>query len=113
MSLAKIDEVFLYTSSIENPVETHELHAWFDHSGIPYNKLDYRDVTQIPEVLSALNTWWQPDEEGVVQPPLTQFPFVVYTEIHSDKWVSYLPRKYIQGKDNIIAELPRLYKLGR
>jgi hypothetical protein len=49
----------------------------------------------------------------VTQPPITGFPFVVYTEVHSDKTVSYLPRKYICGKEQIIAQLPALYQLGR
>lgn len=112
MALAKIDEIFVYTCYEENLVETHELNAWLDHSDIPHTKLNY-GADQINEVLSAVNTWWQPDDDGQVQPPLTSFPFAIYTEIHSDKTVSYLPRKYIHGKENIIAQLPTLYSLGR
>jgi hypothetical protein len=112
MTLARIEEVVVYTCSEENIVETHELNAWFDHSGIQHNKLNY-PTAQIEEVLRPLNTWWQPDENGVTQPPIVGFPFVVYTEVHSDKTVSYLPRKYICGKEQIIAQLPALYQLGR
>ena len=113
MTVARIEEVTLYTSSTEDAVGTHELRAWFDHSGIDHIKLNYADVDQIPAVLSAINTWWQADEQGVAQDPVTSLPIVIYTEVHSGKPVSYLPRKYIAGKDTIIAQLPTLYALGR
>ena len=113
MTVKMIDEIFVYTSGTENVVEGFELLAWFDHSDIPHIKLNYGDPEQLSQTLNALNTWWRPDETGVIQEPLTTFPFVVYTEVHSDKPVSYLPRKYIQGKSNIIAQLPTLYALGR
>ena len=112
MSLAKIEEVFLYTCSEESPIETHELNAWFDHSGIQHIKLNY-PKEQIEQALTPLNTWWQEDENGVTQPPAVGFPLLVYTEVHSDKPISYLPRKYIYGKDEIISQLPALYQLGR
>jgi len=116
MSLLKIDEIYVYTSSTQDPVGTHELHAWFDHSAIPHIKLDYKDVNQITEVLTALNTWWSLEDLDVnrIVPALaTEFPLIVYTELYSDKPVSYFVKKYIQGKNNIIAQLPELYNLGR
>lgn len=113
MSLSRIEEIFVYTYSPDDSLGTHELHAWFDHSGIPHVKLDYKGNANKKDVLDPLNTWWQPDENGITQPPLLDFPFVVYTEVHSDKTISYLPRKYIQGKDEIMNKLPDLYKLGR
>lgn len=113
MSLSRIEEIYLYVCSKTQLQDTFELYAWFDHSGIPYVKMDYSDPATHADCLRPLNTWWQPDENGVTQPPLTDFPFVIYTEVHSDKPVSYLPRKYIAGKDNIIAQMPDLYKLGR
>ncbi len=113
MTVKMIDEIFVYTSTTENVVESQELIAWFDHSDIPYSLLKYSDIEQCQIVLDAVNTWWQPDENDITQEPLTSYPFVIYTEVHSDKPLSYLPRKYIQGKDNIIAELPTLYALGR
>jgi hypothetical protein len=110
MTLKIIDEIFVYTSSTENAVEGFELNAWFDHSDIPHVKLNY---VEGDKVLEAVNTWWQSDDKGIKQEPLTTFPFIIYTEAHSDKPISYLPRKYIQGKDNIISQLPELYSLGR
>lgn len=113
MTVSRIEEVTVYTSSTQDAMNTHQLHAWFDHSNIAHTKLDYKDSAQIQSVLDAVNTWWHPDDQGITQPPILQFPFVIYTEVHSDKSVSYLPRKYIQGTDNIIAQLPTLYSLGR
>ena len=109
-----IDEIFVYTSSTENVVEGYELLAWFSHANIPFSKLEYSGDEAKTQVLNAVNTWWQKDEDTkITQPPITAFPFIIYTEAHSDKPLSYLPRKYIQGKDNIISELPALYALGR
>lgn len=113
MSLARIEEVVLYICSTTQVEDSHALCAWLDHSNIPYIKLDYQDVNQHPDVFSPLNTWWKEDEEGNTQDSINEFPFVVYTEIHADKPFHYLPKKYIKGKDNIIAELPALYALGR
>ena len=113
MALMRIDEVYVYTCSGGDPVGTHQLHAWFDHSGIEHTKLDYPSPGRKPEVLGPLNTWWQPDDAGITQPPLTDFPFVVYTEVHSDRPVSYLPRRYIYGSEAIIEQLPTLYAMGR
>lgn len=112
MTLKLIDEVYLYTSALpEDAVLTRDLVAWFDHSDIPYTHLSY-GVHQA--CLEALNTWWQTDEDtGVKQEALTGFPCVIYTEVHSDKMESYLPRKYIFGKDNIIEQMQSLYALGR
>lgn len=113
MTLRLIDEVYLYTSSEpEDVMETREMVAWFDHSGIPYVHLTYPQ-THYEGVFNALNTWWQPDENGILQEPLDKFPFVVYTESHSDKPISYLPRKYIAIKQDIFEKLPNLYSLGR
>ena len=111
MTLARIEEVVLYTCSEESPIETHELNAWLDHSGIQHIKLNY-PKEQIEQVLAPLNTWWQ-EYDGVTQPPVAGFPLLVYTEVHPDKPVSYLPRKYIYGKEQIISQLPALYQLGR
>lgn len=113
MTLARIEEVHLYTNSASDPIGSQELFAWIDRTNIDHVKLDYADVNILNEVIDPLNTWWREDEEGNKQPPLTSFPFVVYTEVHSDKTVSYLPRKYIAGKENIIEQLPTLYALGR
>lgn len=113
MSLARIEEVTLYICSTAQAVESHDLIAWFDHSRIPYIKLDYQNIEQHPDVFAPLNTWWQPDDNGIVQDPINAFPFVVYTEVHIGKPISYLPRKYIEGKDAIMTRLPALYALGR
>ena len=113
MTVARIEEIFIYTYPLSDRLETYILYNQLDNLGIPYSKLEYNDVAQHPELFNALNTWWQPDNNGNVQDPLSNFPFAIYTEVHSDKTISYLPRKYIAGKDAIISELPALYALGR
>ena len=114
MTLKLIDEVYLYTSALpEDAVLTRDLVAWFDHSDIPYTHLSF-DGDSCRVCLEALNTWWQTDEDtGIKQEALTGFPCVIYTEVHSDKIESYLPRKYIFGKDTIIKQMQSLYALGR
>lgn len=114
MTLRLIDEVYLYTSSeLEDALETREMVAWFDHSGIPYIHLTYPQ-THFEGLFDALNTWWQLDQDtGIIQKPLNKFPFVVYSESHSDKPISYLPKKYIAVKEDIFEQLPNLYSLGR
>lgn len=117
MSLLKIDEIYVYTCSATDPVGTHELHAWFDHSNIPHIKLNYNNIAQNEQVLNAVNTWWHYTDidtwEEVTLDPVPGFPFVVYTEIHANAAISYLPRKYIYGKEAIMSQLPELYNLGR
>ena len=113
MPLSRIDEIYIYTYPSKDQLETYTLYNQLDNLGIPYNKLEYNDPSQHPVLFDALNTWWQEDENRVKQEPITEFPFVVYTEVHSGRPVSYLPRKYIVGASNIIAQLPDLYKLGR
>lgn len=113
MTVKMIDEIFVYTSNTENVVEGYELLAWFHHSVIPFSKLEYSGDESKKQVLDAVNTWWQPDDTGVTQEHLTSFPFVIYTQFDSGKPEYYTFRKYIQGKDNIIADLPALYTLGR
>lgn len=110
MALVKIEEVFLYVATTENPAENLEAVAFMDHSNIPYVKLQYNDSEQLPNVLAAVNTWW--DRPDVNLPPLTGFPFLVYTEVHDNILARHSPVKYLAGLDNIktfpslLASLP-------
>ena len=112
MALTKIEDIFLYTSNVLQPIETHELMAWFDHSGIPYSLLNYGDQSNVDVVLSALNTWWAPDPlTNERQPDVTEFPLVVYSAYYDGYDTEY--RKYIQGKENIISQISDLYSIGK
>lgn len=109
MTLKLIDDIFLYTSNkAENLLSSLELISWIDHTNILYTSLQYPNLG----ILEPLNTWWVEDiDTGITQEPLVDFPFVVYTEIHEDHNIKF--KKYIFGKENIIATLPVLYSLGR
>jgi len=106
MAVLKIHNVYLYTSNMVNPVECQELTAWLDHSGIPYTHLNYNDSSQLSEVTKALNTWWFGKEVG-------EWPFVVFHEERDTLPDGIHGPNFIEGKDNVIAQLPSLYALGR
>jgi hypothetical protein len=114
MALTSIqDKIHLYISSEpEDILISHELIAWFDHTEYDCVRLNYTKY-QKQEVLAAINSWLIEDNEtGIIQEPLVDFPFVVYTEVHADN-PDYTPKKYIFGKDNIISQIPALYALGK
>lgn len=104
MTVAKIHDVVLYTSSTENPVDCHAAKAWMDHTGIVYTNLNYNDAEQLPNVLAALNTWWVGKE-------VNTWPFVVFMEQHEGKPVSQLTANFIEGLENIKTYLPNLVAL--
>lgn len=106
MAVTKIHDIYLYTSDVHNAVECHELTAWMDHSGIPYTHLTYNDVNQLPEVVKALNTWWNGKELGV-------WPFVVFQEERDTLPDGVKGANFIEGKEAVISQLPALYALGR
>jgi hypothetical protein len=103
MAIAKITEVCLYTSSVLNPLECHAAKAWFDHSGIKYQWLDYNDIDQLPEVTKALNTWWK-------RKTVSQWPFVVYRYFEYDDGDPAEPliSDFVEGLENIQTQLPQI-----
>lgn len=100
MAVVKIEEVTLYVATpVSNVTENLEAVGFMDHSGIPYVKLQYNDASQLPDVLTGVNTWWtRPD---VALPPLEGFPFLVFTEVHDNIPARYSPVKYVAGLDAI------------
>lgn len=104
MTVAKIHDVVLYTSSTENPVDCHAAKAWMDHSGIVYTHLNYNDAEQLPDVLAALNTWWAGKE-------VTTWPFVVFMEQHKGMPITRLTANFIEGLENIKDKLLNLSSL--
>jgi len=102
MAIAKFTEVCLYTTSLVNPVECHEIKAWLDHSGINYRWLNYNDINQLPEVTKALNTWW-------TGKTVSQWPFIVYRyEEEESPHPRYLMADFIEGVENIKSQLPEV-----
>lgn len=106
MAVIKIHEVVLYTSGFANPVACHEAAAWFDHSNIEHMKLHYNDPSQEGAVLSALNTWWS-------HATVDGWPFVTFREEHDDRPITQMTANFIEGLEDIKAQLPALYALGR
>ena len=107
MAIVKIEEVYLYTSEYNGDVaENIQAVAFMDRAGIPFNRLLYNDRTQSDEVLATLNTWWPKFDASL--PPLTTYPFIVYTEVHDDIPARSSPVKYVAGIDAIKA-FPALY----
>jgi hypothetical protein len=104
MAVVKIHEIVLYTTSAMNPIECHDAKAWLDHSGIQFINLHYNDPEQLPQVISALNTWWEGKQ-------LSQWPFVVYKEQHDDRPITQMLANFIEGVDNIKNQLPALASL--
>lgn len=101
MAIVKIEEVYLYdTQCGDNAVENLEAAAFMDHSGIEYTRLWYNDPSQHEAVLSSVNSWVTSPMSGSM-PPITGFPFLVYTEVHDDRPARSSPVKYLQGLDAI------------
>jgi hypothetical protein len=115
MSIQKIEEVYLYFSDVTgDAAENTAAVAFMDHSGIPFTRLMYNDISQCQEVLNAVNTWWADDRAigdnlyAPALPALTKYPFLVYTEVHNDVPARYSPVRYASGLAAIQA-FPALY----
>lgn len=106
MAVIKIDNIYVYTTDVVNALECHELVAWLDHNRIPYTKLYYAEESRLLEVTKALNTWWNGKE-------VSYWPFVVFYEARDTLPDGHTMPNFIEGKDNVIAQLPALYALGR
>jgi hypothetical protein len=107
MAIQKLEEIYLYVSEVaENPAENIQAHAFMDHSGLPYTRLFYNDASQHPEVLSAVNSWFTAPQNQL--PPVTKFPFLVYTEVHDDIPARSSPVRYLEGID-AIKTFPEIY----
>jgi len=99
MSIVKIEEVFLYTSTtVDNAIENLEAMAAMDHSGIPYIPLIYNDPQQNQLVFDSVNTWWN---QMNPLPPVESFPFVVYTEVMDNLPARQSPVRYKAGIQGI------------
>ena len=108
MALIKIDDVDLYTGFTASAADCYAAKKWLDEQNITYTLMNYADDSQHNDLFNALNTWW-PNQHT-----FTDFPFVIYTEIHDDLSPKNYPKVCIQGLADIQASnLPQLWKLGR
>lgn len=86
MAITKIEEVYLYTTLDHTHAECYGMKKWLDDNNIQYTNLHYPAEIK-DEVFAPLNTWW----DGVT---FTDFPILIYTEVHDDIPASRSPRKY-------------------
>lgn len=101
MAIKKIEEVYLYVADAgANTAENIEAMAFMDRCGIPYIRMFYQDASQSQQVIDALNTWWG-NRDFQPLPPLTKFPFVIYTEVHDDRPARQSPVMYLEGLENL------------
>ena len=108
MALTKIDDIFLYTGLTASASASYEAKTWLDSQNIPYEFMHYAVPSEHQALFTALNTWW-PDQHV-----FTDFPFVIYTEIHDDLSPRNYPKICLMGLDEIKnSNLVDLYKLGR
>ena len=114
MAIVKIEEVYLYFSGVtDDAAENLSAAAFLDHSGIEFTRLLYNDAEQCKQVLDAVNTWWTIERDfAPALPPVTRYPFLVYTEVHDNIPARYSPVRYLEGLDAIktFAEIYATYK---
>jgi hypothetical protein len=109
MAIIKLEEICLYTSDIgTNAAEMVQAQAFMDHSGIPYTRLMYNNQQQHDDVIKIVNTWWTGDRTAKPMPPVTDYPFLTYTEVHDDIAARFSPITYLQGID-AIKTFPEIY----
>lgn len=107
MALTKIDDICLYTALNEDAQECYELKKWLNDNGVSFQGLHYNDDSQLEEVFTALNTWWE-------NANFTKLPILVYTEIHSDLSPMLYPKKFFTTLEEAKASnFLNDYKLGR
>ena len=108
MALTKIDDIFLYTGFNESATTSYQAKKWLDAQNIKYEFMHYGAEDEHQMLFDSLNTWW-PDKHV-----FTDFPFVIYTEVHDDLSPRNYPKVCLMGLDNIVnSNLVDLYKLGR
>jgi hypothetical protein len=95
--LSGITEIHLYSAEGEWKEDSDTVRSWMEKEGIRFTELCYRDPVQHPLVWSAVNTWF-PDQKDV-----TTFPFVVWSEVYEGVPDSYRPKKFLEGKEEILT----------
>lgn len=92
-------EINLYAALSDTALDSLEVKKALDAAGVKYTHLFYIESEQQEAVLAAVSTW-RPDE-----PPLKDFPFLVYDERHDDYSVI---RRVVVGKSAILGAVSDL-----
>jgi len=96
MAITKIDDVFLYTGVTAGSAESWRIKDFLVTNNIKYTLMFYGDDSSHNNIFEALNSWWPGAN-------LTDFPILVYTEIHDDLSPSQYPRKFFKSLAEIEA----------
>jgi hypothetical protein len=110
MAFERIDDLNLYGGLTENAYDCYRVNKWMTEQGYKFQHMFYHDEFQCNSTMDVLNTWF---DLTLQTRPITQFPVLVYLEVDPDLMISQYKRRFIQGADNIIAQLPALWALGR
>lgn len=94
--IVSITNFYLYTGLTASASDSFAVKAAMDENGVEYTHLHYADSSQHEDVLSAVSSWFPEN------PPLTDFPFLVYDERHDDFSVV---KRILVGKNEIIAAI--------
>jgi hypothetical protein len=110
--LKKITKITLY---VDNSDDSQQAIAWCEEAGLvvgaDYQILLYGEGADVEAALSPLRTW----SFANGQHEFTQFPFVIYSEVHEDAEPGdVLPLICLMGLEDIMGgNLEELYQLGR
>jgi len=72
-----IQDVTLYTADDDTITEGYHIKQHLANNNVEFVHLHYADLNQTHQVISAINTWIDPDD---TEPNLTEFPFLVVRE---------------------------------
>ena len=98
MALTKIDDLYLYVGITAGAAESYRIKQWLTDNNIKFTLMFYGDDGQHDGLFSALSSWF-PEKQN---DPFTDFPVLIYTEIHDDLSPSQYPRKFFTNLDDIV-----------
>jgi len=98
MALTKIDDIYLYAGITAGAAESFAIKQYLVDNNVKYTLMFYGDDGSHEGVFAALSTWFA--DRGT-ENPFTDFPILVYTEIHDDLSPSQYPRKYFTNLNDI------------
>ena len=110
MALTRIDDIQLYMGMTADAADCFLAKQFLMDNGVSYQTYMYADDSQHAALFAALSSW---NVQGAPA-QLTNFPFVIYTEVHDDLSPSQYPRKCLYGKDAIVgSDIATTYAIGR
>jgi hypothetical protein len=110
MALTRIDDIQLYVGLTAEAGDCFVAKDFLDSVGVTNHLYMYADTAAHADLFTALDSWRMPGAPANI----TKFPFLIYTEIHSDLPPSQYPRVCVYGADAIAASgIAAKFALGR